>query len=90
MAAQMQKAISSCEWCIKHEDSLAKASMWPIIVTAPLEFLHVDFTNIETIMMLDQPPNMVNLFVFCDHLTKHNMAYMTPNQTAKTVTKFLW
>ena len=41
-------------------------------------------------MELDQPPNMVNLLVFCDHFMKHVMAYMTPDQTAKTVAKFLW
>ena len=34
----------------------------PIIVTTPLQLLHVDFTSIETMMELDQPPNMVNLF----------------------------
>ena len=64
MATQMQKVISSHEWCIKHEGICAKAPMWPIIVTTPLELLHVDFTSIETTMDLDQPPNMVNLLVF--------------------------
>ena len=68
----------------------AKAPMWPIIVTTPLELLHVDFTSIETMMELDQPPNVVNLLVFCDHFTKHIMAYVTPDQTVKTVAKFLW
>ena len=41
-------------------------------------------------MELDQPPNVVSILVFCDHFTKHIMAYVTPNQTAKTVAKFLW
>ena len=90
MATQMQKAVSGCEWCIQHEGIHAKAPMWPIIVTTPLELLHVDFTSIVTTIKLDQPPNMVNLLVFCDHFTKHVMAYMTPNQTAKSVAKFLW
>ena len=64
--------------------------LWAIIVTAPLELLHVDFTSIEMTMELDQPPNMVNILVFCDHFTKHVMAYMTPDQSAKTVAKILW
>ena len=38
---------------------------------------------------LDQPPNMVNLLVFGDHFTKHVMAYVTPDQTVKTIAKFL-
>ena len=64
--------------------------MWPIIVTTHLELLHAGFTSIETTVELDQPPNVVNLLVFCNHFTKHIMAYMTPDQTAKTVANFLW
>ena len=40
-------------------------------------------------MELDQPPNVVNLLFFCDHFMKHIMAYVTPDQTVKTVAKFL-
>ena len=61
--------------------------MWPIIVTAPLELLHIDFTSIKTMMELDQPPNMVNLLVL-QPVYKHIMAYVTPDQTTKTVAKF--
>ena len=41
-------------------------------------------------MELDQPPNMVSVLVFCDQYMKHVMAYVAPEQTAKTVAKFLW
>ena len=41
-------------------------------------------------MELDQSLNLVNLLVFCDHFTKHIMAYVTPNQTAKALAMFLW
>ena len=71
MAAQMQKAINSCEQCTQCEGTCAKALMWPIIVTALLELLHIDFINIETTMELDQPQNVVNVLVFCDHFMKH-------------------
>ena len=30
-----------------------------------------DFTSIEMMMEWDQPPNIVNVLVFCDHLIKH-------------------
>ena len=90
MAAQMQKVISSCERCIQHEGGHTKAPMQLIIFSTPLDLLHVDFTSIETMMELYQSPNVVNLLVFCDHFMKHIMAYVTPDQTAKTVTKFLW
>ena len=62
--------------------------MWPIIVTTSLELLHVDITGFESTMELDESPNVVNLLVFCDHFTKHVMAYVTPDQTVKTVLIF--
>ena len=64
--------------------------MQPIIATSSLELLHIDFTSIKMTMEPHQPLNMVNVQVFCDHFMKHVMAYMTPDQTAKTVAKFLW
>ena len=90
MAVEMQKAISSCEQCIQHEGTHAKVPMQHIIVTAPLELLHMDFTTIEMTTELGQPPNEVNVLVFCDHFTKHVMAYITPDQTLKIVAKFVW
>ena len=63
VATQMQKTISNHEQCIQHEGSWAKTPMWPIIVTAPLELLHIDFTSTETTMELDQAPDMVNLLL---------------------------
>ena len=41
-------------------------------------------------MELNQLPRVANVLVFQDHFTKHVMAYVTPNQTAKMVTKFLY
>ena len=68
----------------------AKAPLQAILVTSPLELLHVDFTDIEMLMELDQPSHVVNVLVFCDHFTGHGMAYVTPSQMIKTVAKFLW
>ena len=64
--------------------------MQPIVATTPMDLLHVDFTSIEMTKELHQPPKVVNVVVFCNHSMKHIMAYMTPNQTVKTIAKFLW
>ena len=64
--------------------------LFPIVATTPLDLLHVDFTSIETMMELNQSPRVANVLVFQDHFTKHVLAYMTPNQTAKTIIKFLY
>ena len=41
-------------------------------------------------MVLNKPPRVMNILVFQDHFTKHIMAYVTPNQTTKTIAKFLY
>ena len=41
-------------------------------------------------MELDKSPRVANILVFQDHFTKHVLAYVTPNQTAKTIAKFLY
>ena len=50
----------------------------------------MDFTGIEMTMELDQPPHVVNILVFCEHFTRHIMAYVTPVQTSKSVATYLW
>ena len=87
MAVQMQKVISNCKQCIQYGGTHAKVPMQPIIVTTPLELIYVDFISIEITMELDQPPNVVNVFWY--HFMKDIMAYVTPDQTVKTVAKFL-
>ena len=58
--------------------------------TAVMDLLHVDFTSIDMTLELNRPPKVTNVLVFQDHFMKHEMAYVTPNQTAKTVIKFLY
>ena len=90
MVMQMQKVISGCEQCIEHEGAWVKAPLQAILVTSPLELLHVDFTGTDMTMELDQPLHIVNVLVFCNHFTGHIMAYVTPDQMAETLAKFLW
>ena len=90
MVNQMWKSIKNCVNCLQHEGKLPKVLLHPVMATTPLDLLHVDFTSIEMTMELNQPPRVTNILVFQDHFTKHVMAYVTPDQTAKTVTKFLY
>ena len=60
------------------------------MATTPLDLLHVDFTSIETTLELNKSPRITNILIFQDHFMKHVLAYVTPNQTAKTVTKVLY
>ena len=56
----------------------------------PLDLLHVDFTSIETTMEPNQSPRVANILMFQDHFTKHVLAYVTPNQIAKSIAKYLY
>ena len=49
---------------------------------------HVDFTSIKTMLEPNQSPRIANILVFQDLFTKHVLAYVTPDQTAKTIAKF--
>ena len=90
MAKQMRQVIKACKCCLQYEGSTPKAPLCYIVATTPLDLLHVDFTSIETTLKLNQSPRVTNVLVFQDHFTKHVLAYVTPNQAANTVAKFLY
>ena len=90
MAKQMRQVIKARRHCLQYEGGSPKASLCPIVATTPLDLLHVDFTSIETMMELNQSPRVANIWVFQDHFTEHVLAYVTPNQTVKTIAKFLY
>ena len=91
MAKQMRQVIKACRHCFQYEGGSHKAPLCPIVATAPLDLLHVDFTSIETMMELNQSPRVANVLVFQDHFTKHVLAYVTHNLTEKTIAiKFLY
>ena len=90
MAKQMRQVTKACRCCLQYEGSTPKAPLCPIVATALLDLLHVDFTSIETMIELDKSPRVANVLVFQDHFTKHVLAYVTPNQTVKSIAKFLY
>ena len=90
MTSQMWQSIRTCTHCLQHEGSLSKAPLHPTMATAPLDLLHVDFTSIEITLELNKSPRFADILVFQDHFTKHVLAYVTPDQTAKTITKYLY
>ena len=90
MVKQIRQVIRTCKHCLQYEGGTPKAPLCPIVATAPLDILHVDFTTIETTLELNQLPRVANVLVLQDHFTKHLLAYVTPDQTAKTIAKFLY
>ena len=90
MVNQMRQVMKTWRCCLQYEGATPKAPLCPIVATTPLDLVHVDFTSIETMMELDKSPQVANVLVFQDHFTKHVLVYVTPDQTAKTIAKFLY
>ena len=86
----MGQTIKAYTHCLQYKGCSPKAPLHPIMATAPLDLLHVDFTSIKTTLEPNQSPRVTNVFVFQDHFMKHVLAYVTPNQTTKTIAKFLY
>ena len=90
LAKQMRQSIGACTCCLQYEGGFPKALLCPIVATASLDLLHVDFTSIETMLEPNRSPRVTNVLVFQDHFMKHVLVYVTPDQTAKTIAKFLY
>ena len=64
-----------------------KAEMQPILVSYPLELIHLDFL---TLGGKAGDTKSINFLVVTHHFTKYAQAYITPKQTALVVTCTLW
>ena len=63
MAKQMRQTIRACTHCLQYEGVLPKAPLCPIVATAPLDLLHVDFTSIENMLEPNEMPRVANILV---------------------------
>ena len=82
--------IRGCQHCHAFQGAIAKALLCPIRVYAPLELMHMDFTSIKMDMELNKPPGVKNVLIITDHFMRYAMAFVTKDQTAKTVVRVLY
>ena len=52
----VDQAVQNCRHCQLHGGREEKASMVPMMVTAPLQLVHLDFTSFEMTMNLNESP----------------------------------
>ena len=64
--------------------------MVPVMVTAPLQLVHINFTPIETTMNLNESRKVKHVLVIVDHFTRYTRAYVTKDQKASTAAKTLY
>ena len=86
MAKQMRQTIRVCT-CNAFSMKVAspRPLYAPLWLGSPWSLLHVDFTSIETMMEPNKSPTVAKVLVFQDHFMKHVLAYVTPDQTVKTM-----
>ena len=90
MAEDCRTIVRGCLRCRAFEGKVPKAPLCPIRAYAPLEFVHLDYTSIESTMELNKPPMVKSILVMMDHFTRHALAVVTKDQTAKTVVKVFY
>ena len=91
MVTEAHKRVSTCNRCRLYNAAAQTAPLRPIVATAALELLHVDFTSIEAdpVDVMAQTKS-INVLVMQDHFTKFTLLRVTPNQQAATVAHYLW
>ena len=84
MANQMRQSIRACTHCLQYKGGFPKAPLCPIVVTAPLDLLHVDFTSIETMLEPKQSPRVTNVLGVPRPFHKTCIGLCDPQSNSKT------
>ena len=64
--------------------------MVPMMVTTPLQLVHLDFTAFVTTTNLNESPRIENVLVIVDHFTRYTRAYVTKDQKVSTAARILY
>ena len=64
--------------------------MVPVMVTAPLQLVHLNFTSFKTTTNINESPKVEHVLVIVDHFTRYTRAYVTKDQKALTAAKTLY
>ena len=85
MAVQVKEHIGKCRPCLAFKARQPKAPLENIVVTHPLELVHLHFLCLEPGKGQEE-----NVLVITDHFTTYAQAYVTRTQMAQTMVKTLW
>ena len=87
MAKDVQTHVCTCERCLRFKQPQERAEMQPILVSYPMELVHLDFL---TLGGKTGDAKGTNIMVITDHFTRYAEAYVTLKQTAVVVARALW
>ena len=85
MQVEATQHIAKCSRCLKRKSTPQVAPLQPILVSQPLELVHLDYLTLEP-----SKGNIENVLVITDHFTKYALAYASKTQTAQATARILW
>ena len=85
----VDRAIKNCRHCQLYGGNEEKAPMVPMMVTTPLQLVHLDFTSLKTTTNLNESPKIENVLVIVDHFTRYTRTYVTKDQKASMAARIL-
>ena len=85
MLTEPSRSVSSVDQL--YEGREEKAPVVSMMVTAPLQLVHLNFTSFKTTTDLNESPKAKYILVIVDHFMRYTRAYVTKDQKALTATK---
>ena len=70
----VNRAVQNCKRCQLYGRREEKAPMVPLMVTAPLQLVHINFTS------FNESSKVEHVLVIVDHFTRYTRAYVTKDQ----------
>ena len=86
----VDQAVKNCRRCQLYGGREERAPVVQMMVTMPLQLVHLDFTSFETTTNLNESPKVENILVIVDHFTRYTRAYVTKDQKVLTAAKILY
>ena len=87
MAEDVCTHVHTCDRCLRFKQPQEKSELWSILVSYPMELVHLDFL---TMGGKADDNRSVNILIVTDHFTKYAQAHVTPKQTAVMVAWTPW
>ena len=85
MQEEATQYVMHCSRCLRRKTPPQVAPLQPILVTQPLELVHMDYLSLEPSKGIIE-----NVLVVTDHFTRYALAYPSKTQTAQATARILW
>ena len=85
MQEEATQYVMNCSRCLRRKTPSQVAPLQPILVSQPLELVHMDYLSLEP-----SKGNIENVLVITDHFTRYALAYPSKTQTAQATARILW